>query len=538
MANGLNNQVELFQKSFITPQSQQTQSASFDWEEYRVAKYDGVVAVWYCNYSEQTHWIHNMTVHGVNVVVAFDRLANETTLPTTTRTWFAKKMWTLFHRLWVIFEFFPIKEYRVVLNVTKKAGNWENEMGLSYSVSEATTALRERFRQEKLAHEIGHSWIGNMLRVKSNIGGSQFNVTWQESDKWITEGFDHLYGIIAMELQDALDLVNDEIRWCYNSLTEPGLDLPLVKLPTYEFSDTLRNSYYRKGGWLAMVFHQTLQRLNPALSLNYFMRELCRDFCVVNSTDNRNFSTSQLLDLLNSYSKLPNTMDDLFQKYVWDNKTITELTTVTESFFQTLRFGNEMQSFIMPLVDFPAQNGTDLSTEDASKIPLKFRFLTTQPLRSLEIKLDNGDWNSILSTICTNQSLSGMLVVVCSGQFAFTDHAPYSSKHMHNFEIRGKDITNADIQLSRTLYLSGAKIISSSSKSFIRNPIFLVAVVFTLFVVLVGLLTLWFRKRRRNHIPHSRLPTNPEDDNVIMLNSSGLKLEEMEEELKETRNKE
>ncbi|MHA2370986.1 MAG: hypothetical protein ACXADX_19395, partial [Candidatus Hodarchaeales archaeon] len=196
----------------------------YGWEEYKGRKFAPLQEpgwVMYLNYTVEDYDVSNYTMHGIRGIVAIDK--NITAFSSHEKARFATNEFRFFNRLWCKFRAFPLKEYRVVVEVGG-ALRFEDELGLLYPPSEIGHQLTGL--GEKQSHEIGHAWINGIIKVERNLGGPTFNPITEDSDKWISEGFDRLYGILGVNLSSALSLLRGDLAY-YENMTASEIDMPL-----------------------------------------------------------------------------------------------------------------------------------------------------------------------------------------------------------------------------------------------------------------------------------------------------------------------
>ncbi len=278
------------------------------WEEYRNWKY-----IWYpadyLNYSSETHDVYEYHLHGVKVVIAF---GNEVSTSYNKQN-VADKWFNIFNRLWYKFLYFPIDEYRIVIQ-NDGAIVAEDTLGLFYPPSEIEWLMSQS--GSKQSHEVCHAWIGAVINVERNYGGEYFDPVTEDSDKWILEGFDSLYGNLGLEPLTAVDFINSAELPYYDEFIAEGLDLPLVDMPVYFMTPNAR-TYYVKGEIFALYLHKILYN-NASLTLNQFMQLWISKYNLTyagSDIPENLMSTPELLQELNEFSGLDFTED--FQKYVY-----------------------------------------------------------------------------------------------------------------------------------------------------------------------------------------------------------------------------
>lgn len=282
---------------------------SYEWGDYKSQKFPDY-PLNYLNYTKTGHDIYNYTMHGVDVIVAI----NKTISTPHNKQEFANNEFRFFNRLWYKFKTFPIKEYRIVVEPDGHLYS-EDELGLLYPPSEIAHQITGI--KEKQAHEIGHAWIGGIINVQNNTGGPSFDYTTEDSDKWILEGFDHLYGVLCIPESTILSFINANDLSYYENMISLGTDMPLVDLPVYfQTSDVF--TYYCKGAIFALYLQQKLYN-NTGLTLNNFFQHLMSKYNIttqVETTDlNKLISTQELLQEINDFSSMDFTQD--FTDYVY-----------------------------------------------------------------------------------------------------------------------------------------------------------------------------------------------------------------------------
>jgi len=155
-----------------------------------------------------------------------------------------------------------------------------------------------------------------MKSVTLGYGGEGFDPETEDSDKWILEGFDSLYGNLGLDPLDAVQFINEVEIPYYDEFIAAGLDMPLVDLPVYFMTPDAR-TYYVKGEIFALYVHKILYE-NASLTLNQFMQRWISKYNLTYpgySLQDNLMSTPELLQELNDFSGLNFTED--FQKYVY-----------------------------------------------------------------------------------------------------------------------------------------------------------------------------------------------------------------------------
>lgn len=276
----------------------------FAWEEYKNRKYPYRIST-YLNYSDSTHFIYNYTMHGINVIVAI----NNTISDEAARLDFAKYEFRCFNRHWYKYRYFPIKEYRIIVN--PDFGGDEDELGVSYSSYEFG------FRGEIISHGIGHAWFGGLLMIENNTGGETFDPITEDSDKWILEGFTHLQGALCIEKNEVLPFLQNSLS-VYNDMISSGIDKPLVDLPVYAGTDK-DYTYYCKGALFAIYLH--LKMLDQkTITLLDFMQYLYTKYNLTKHPVEswQKISTADLLLELNEFTEVSFNQD--FDDFVYGNE--------------------------------------------------------------------------------------------------------------------------------------------------------------------------------------------------------------------------
>ena len=248
-------------------------------------------------------------MHGVNVIVA---LAKNGSTPITDTMHFAYNEFNFFNRHWYKHQCFFVDEYRIVVEPNGGLMG-EDELGLYYPTSEVDWLLTGD--GEKQSHEIGHAWIGHIITIENNLHAPSFDPVTQDSDDWILEGFDHLYGVLCINKSDVLHFLTRDYNY-YQNMISSGKDDALVDLPKYSGQDAY--TYYCKGGLMALYMHQKL-KTHTYYTLNDFMRYLISKYNITTEFGGIGveglISTSDLLEELNFFSGLDFTAD--FANYVW-----------------------------------------------------------------------------------------------------------------------------------------------------------------------------------------------------------------------------
>lgn len=282
---------------------------SYDWTAYKNQKYPEY-PLDYLNFTQGDHDIYNYTMHGVNVIVAINKAISSS----YKKQAFANNEFRFFNRHWYKFKAFPVKEYRIILEPDGSIYS-ENELGLLYPPTEIIDQLNGI--KEKQAHEIGHAWIGGIINVQNNNGGTGFDYMNEDSDKWILEGFAHLYGVLCLDESAILTFFNGKNFPYYGNMIVYGTDMPLVDLPVY-FQTSNAYTYYCKGSIFALYLHKKLYSAT-SLTLNNFMQYLIRVYNITTQTErydlNKLISTQDLLQELNDFSGMDFTQD--FTDYVY-----------------------------------------------------------------------------------------------------------------------------------------------------------------------------------------------------------------------------
>lgn len=334
----------------------------FTWEEYKERKYPFYPDD-YLSYND-TFSVYNYVLHGVNITVAIHNslygIVSKNTI-----TDFVYHVFKFFHRHWTVFNAFPVKQYKVVVYGEEKEVLGEDELGLRYGPS-----MLENWGlcclDEKLSHEIGHAWIGvGILRVEREYDGN-FDPETQDSDKWIKEGFDHFYGIVHLDYEHTVMLLNSDLDRYRNEILGTDIDMPLVDMSIY-FGTEYMWTYYVKGGLVAYLINKILID-NDEKTLNDFMHYLYKKYNITSlaeQTVDKLISTEDLLYELNSFSLYNFT--EFFQKYVYDIEPLP-IYKIEMDYVDALRIYNETQGVkvdeAVPRIEIisPA-NGTVLSND-------------------------------------------------------------------------------------------------------------------------------------------------------------------------------
>lgn len=358
------------------------------WEEYRDWKYHWY-PVEYLSYSSETHDVYDYHLHGVKVVIAF---GNEVSTLYNKQD-VADKWFNIFNRLWYKFLYFPIDEYRIVIQ-NDGALQGENTLGLFYPPSEIDWLMSES--GSKQSHEVCHAWIGSVISVENNTGGVTFDPVTEDSDKWILEGFDSLYGNLGLDPFAAVQFINEVELAYYDEFIAEGLDMPLVDMPVYFMTPDAR-TYYVKGEIFALYIHKILYD-NASLTLNQFMQLWISKYNLTyeGSVIPENLlSTPELLQELNEFSGLNFTED--FQKYVYGTERIP-IYTVTYTDLMPLTSiddGVILEDYLGPLISITSPEENEIL--DSQDIIVTWSIYENSKLE--EVNLILNDSPTLLSNV-------------------------------------------------------------------------------------------------------------------------------------------
>jgi len=350
------------------------------WEEYRNWNYP-IYSADYLNYSSETHDVYDYHLHGVKVVIAF---GNEVSTAYNKQD-VADKWFNIFNRLWYKFLYFPIDEYRIVIQ-NDGAIQGEDTLGLFYPPSEIDWLMTQS--GSKQSHEVCHAWIGSVIGVENNAGGVTFDPVTEDSDKWILEGFDSLYGNLGLDPLDAVQFINEVELPYYDEFIAEGLDMPLVDLPVYFMTPDAR-TYYVKGEIFALYVHKILYE-NASLTLNQFMQLWISKYNLTyeNSIILENLmSTPELLHELNEFSGLNFTED--FQKYVYGIERIP-IYTVTYTDIEPLILIDDkvkLEDYLGPLISITSPKKDEIL--DSQDIVVTWSIYENSKLEEVNLILNN-----------------------------------------------------------------------------------------------------------------------------------------------------
>lgn len=391
----------------------------YGWEQYKGRKHPPLQETkWamYLNYTAEEYDVYNYTMHGIRVIVAIDK--NITTFSSHDKAKFATNEFRYFNRLWCKFRAFPAKEYRIVVEVGG-ALRFEDELGLLYSPSEITHQLTGL--GEKQSHEIGHAWINGIIKIERNTGGPTFDPITNNSDKWISEGFDRLYGVLALNLSSALSLMRGDLAY-YENMTASEIDMPLVDLPVY-FGTDEAHTYYAKGALFALHIHRILSQ-NTSQSLNQFMQHLYQRYNLTtwNPTEEDLLSTEDILTELNAFSGLDFT--GAFEKYVYGTEEMP-ISEINEAEVKSLMETNEEPDVIdkiPPIITLHSPlSGTTVSQ---SNVTLSWSINDHSEIKWIKIRHNEGNWSvlngSDQSYTLTNLSKGENIILLVVGDSSNT----------------------------------------------------------------------------------------------------------------------
>ena len=285
---------------FLTTPDDVEQRAT--WEEHRARKYPNIAKT-YLGIPLDYHVLHKQ-LHGVEVVVAVDPKCNESIGDVEL---FARTEFRYFHRLAVMAGglFAPVKEYRIVVHPDGKLPH-ENDLGLEYGCGEVQHALEGI--GEKQAHEIGHAWIGSLIRFVGNSKESK-------RDVWAIEGLCHLYGILALDPETAHFFIDVEDMRYYRRMATERRDLALTALPG--LGDSHSYSYYVKGGLFFLHLHQLLvKEQGGGQGIHGVVAHLLRTRMIISLDDEHLRLTSETL-LSEIIAVTGVDVTPLWETYVW-----------------------------------------------------------------------------------------------------------------------------------------------------------------------------------------------------------------------------
>ncbi len=376
----------------ITPIDENALGAPrFSWEEYKERKYPFHPDD-YLQYDTINFKVYTYMLHGVNVTVAVDNKIYETVSTSTIKD-FVVHIFRFFHRHWTTYQAFPVKEYRVVIFSEKEGPISEDELGLQYGVSMITIYGPG----EKLSHEIGHAWIGGLIYVERNLGGEEFDPDKEDSDKWILEGFEHLYGIVRLDYNEAMLRLNESLERYHRDIIGGGLDMPLVDMPVY-FGTENAWTYYVKGGLVAYLINKILIE-NDNKTLNDFMSYLYRKYNITSWEEREDtaklISTEELLSELNEFSRYEFT--EFFDKYVYGTE-ILPINRIDGEYIKALQDFNESVGLIAdevpPVLSIITPINGTIFKNNTFKIRWEAYDLGSG-LDHFEIKIDESNWKNI-----------------------------------------------------------------------------------------------------------------------------------------------
>ncbi|MFW9916118.1 MAG: hypothetical protein ACFFGZ_10980 [Candidatus Thorarchaeota archaeon] len=412
--------IESESKAITTPVTASDPGApQYSWEGYKRRKFPPFQEprwLMYLNYTIGEYDVYNYSMHGVRVIVAIDK--NVSSFSSYEKARFAINEFRYFNRLWCKFRAFPLNEYRIVVEVGGIL-RFENELGLLYPPSEIAHQLTGL--GEKQSHEIGHAWFNGIIKVERNTGGPTFDPITEDSDKWISEGFDRLYGILAVNLSSALSLLRGDLAY-YENMTASKIDMPLVDLPVY-FGTKEAHTYYAKGALFALHIHRILSQ-NASQSLNQFMRHLYRKYnlTIWKATEADLLSTEELLTELNAFSGLD--FAEAFDQYVYGTEEIP-ISEISEAEVQSLMETNEDPTaidMIPPIITLHSPvSGTTVSQPN---VTLSWSIDDHSEIQWIKIRQNQGNWTTLngsaRSYTLTNLSIGENIILLVAGDSSNT----------------------------------------------------------------------------------------------------------------------
>lgn len=186
-----------------------------------------------------------------------------------------------------------------------KEVEYESELGHQIDVQRLTNLGNHNLLEndERLSHEIGHAWLGNIIGFENG---------------WIWEGFDHFNGIVALDFRLSFLSADLKDERLINHKTEPLNGMYEKYFPTDD-----AYAYYAKGGIFAYLVSRKLE-IETDMNYSGFMKYLYDRYFLSQNRQAQltliqgivpNFQTA-----LNSFSGID--FSDLFTSYVTGNEDI------------------------------------------------------------------------------------------------------------------------------------------------------------------------------------------------------------------------
>jgi len=315
-----NGSVTLEPVKVITPISKLTlqRGLFFKWDE--LAKQRNVPS--YVYRIKKGSKVFETYLHGVKITMAFEpQVASE--LSSFLMEAYFKQAVIDFHRHWLLYQGFPITEYKIIaMDGEKMPPFTETLLGHHVPRSFLLQSIRNSVGHncEPLSHGIGHAWMGDAISLDVHM-----------MNGWIHEGFDHHNGIITLETR--VGYLEDDIRYLRSS--KYGKE-PLYDLYKKLFGTKYAYTYYAKGSLLA---YWISKKLIDEAGKTYaeFMKYLYDKYFLSENNkfsdylkDDIRISTKELLEDLNEFSGID--FSEMFQKYVYGPEDITEGLIIEERY--------------------------------------------------------------------------------------------------------------------------------------------------------------------------------------------------------------
>jgi len=373
-------------KTVVTPVDTNYPGApKYNWTYYKQVKYNFFPED-YLQYDTKKFTTFRYYLHGVNVTIAFDENLSPSPSLSFMRT-FANYVFVYFHRHWTVYRSFPLDEYRIVIRHDASTIS-EDELGLQYGDDIVQVGFGER-----LSHEIGHAWIGGILKIERNF--ESFDPETEDSDKWILEGFEHFYGIIQLNLSETISMLTHDISYYRDTMLGTNLDKPLVDLPVY-FGTQYAYTYYCKGGLVAYLINKILIESDNK-TLNDFMRHLYRKYNIT-TDDNwapKLISTEDLLEELNTFSNYNFT--EFFEKYVYGIEELP-VTEIESQYIEAIQNFSEVISMKVDMVPPWIKILSPLNNTITRNTTMTIRwegYDIGSGVSHYEIRLDDNEWINV-----------------------------------------------------------------------------------------------------------------------------------------------
>lgn len=306
-------------KSIVTPVSEETKQRGlfFDWNNL-ANQYNVPREIYEIKPGSKIYVTH---LHGVKLTIAFEP-GVATYLTDILMDAFFKEAIIDFHRHWLLYEGFPVNEYKIIaIEKDEMPAYSENLLGnhIPKSFLLQTIEMALEHNHEAISHGIGHAWMADAIST-DNI-----------SDGWIYEGFDHFNGIIT--LSGRIKFLNDDIAYLRHSKYS---NEPLYQMYEKFFGTDHAYVYYAKGSILAYLISRKLS-IETGKTYKDFMKYLYDKYFLSENKpgntleeDNIRINSTKLLSDLNEFSGID--FSDLFNKYVFGTSDITEGLYIEEKY--------------------------------------------------------------------------------------------------------------------------------------------------------------------------------------------------------------